>query len=399
MKKVMILGAGYAGLRALRELQKKTKGFQVTIVDRNSYHFESTDLHEVAAGTQPWEKITYEISDVVNPKITTFIQDEVIEIDAKNQEVYLKESGVHQYDYLVVSLGFRSETFGIPGAEEFALEMIDIDSARKVHENILAAMDKYKETQDRKYLNIAVCGAGFTGIELVGSLVENKKEFANRAGVKKSDVTIYCVEAAPSILPMFNDELRKYCLDNLAKWDVELMTGKAIKGLKQDTVVYADGEVEKELAAGTIIWTTGVSGSEIIGKSGFEERRGRVMVKQNLTDPMYDNVYLIGDVSAVMDPATNRPYPTTAQIALKMGAHAGRNILAQIAGQPTTDFKFESLGSVASIGNAHAFGLVGKINVKGYPASFVKKMIMNKSLLDTGGVKEVMAKGRFDLYR
>src|SRR5699024_5615012 len=127
------------------------------------------DLHEVAAGTQPWEKITYEISDVVNPSITTFIQDEVIEIDAKNQEVHLKDSGVHQYDYLVVSLGFRSETFGIPGAEEFALEMIDIDSARKVHENILAAMDKYKETQDRKYLNIAVCGAGFTGIELVGS--------------------------------------------------------------------------------------------------------------------------------------------------------------------------------------------------------------------------------------
>ncbi|GGI65416.1 MULTISPECIES: NAD(P)/FAD-dependent oxidoreductase [Enterococcus] len=399
MKKVMILGAGYAGLRALRELQKKTEGFEVTIVDRNSYHFESTDLHEVAAGTQPWEKITYEISDVVNPRMTTFIQDEVLKIDTEKQEVQLEKTGTHSYDYLVVALGFRSETFGIPGAEEFALEMVDIVSARKVYDHILASMDKYKETNDRKYLNIAVCGAGFTGIELVGSLVENKKAFADRAGVKKDDVTIYCVEAAPSILPMFNDELRKYCLDNLAKWDVELMTGKAIKGLKQDTVIYADGEVEKELHAGTIIWTTGVSGSEIIGKSGFEERRGRVMVKQNLTDPAHDNVYLIGDVSAVMDPENNRPYPTTAQIALKMGAHAGRNILLQIAGQPTKDFKFQSLGSVASIGNAHAFGLVGKMNVKGYPASFVKKMIMNKSLMDTGGVKEVMAKGRFDLYR
>ena len=82
-----------------------------------------------------------------------------------------------------------------------------------------------------------------------------------------------------------------------------------------------------------------------------------------------------------------------------MGAHAGRNLLAQLKNQPTKAFSFQSLGSVASIGNAHAYGLVGKVNVKGYPASFVKKMIMNKSLLETGGVKEVMAKGRFDLYR
>lgn len=399
MKNVTILGAGYAGLRTLRELQKKKKDFKITLVDRNSYHFESTDLHEVAAGTQPWEKITYEISDVVNPEMTTFIQDEVLKIDTEKQEVLLKNQGVIAYDYLVVSLGFRSETFGIPGAEEYALEMVDIDSAKKVYTQILAAMDKYKETKDPKYLKITVCGAGFTGIELVGALVENKKEFAKRAGVKAEEVRIYCVEAAPSILPMFNDELRKYCLAKLTKWDVELMTGKAIKGLKQDIVIYSDGEEEKELATGTIIWTTGVSGSEIIGESGFEERRGRVMVNADLRDPKHENVYLIGDVSAVMDPENNRPYPTTAQIALKMGAHAGRNILAQLDNQPTKDFAFQWLGSVASIGNSHAFGLVGKINVKGYPASFVKKMIMNKSLLDTGGVKEVMAKGRFDLYR
>lgn len=395
----MILGAGYAGLRALRELQKKTKGFEVTIVDRNSYHYESTDLHEVAAGTQPWEKITYEICDVVNPRMTTFLQDEVVEIDTKNQEVHLKNAGTKQYDYLIVALGFRSETFGIPGAEEFALEMVNIESAKKVYAHLLASMDKYKETQDRKYLNIAVCGAGFTGIELVGSLVENKKEFAQRAGVTTDEIRVFCVEAAPTILPMFNDQLRKYCLANLDKWDVELMTGKAIKGLKQDTVVYAEGDVEKELEAGTIVWTTGVSGSEIIGKSGFEERRGRVMVRQNLTDPAHDNVYLIGDVSAVMDPENNRPYPTTAQIALKMGQHAGKNVLAQIAGQEPKDFTFQSLGSVASIGNAHAFGLVGKFNVKGYPASFVKKMIMNKSIAATGGVRQLMAKGRFDIYR
>ena len=132
--------------------------------------------------------------------------------------------------------------------------------------------------------------------------------------------------------------------------------------------------------------------------SNYTARRGRVMVNQDLSDPEHSNVFVVGDVSAVMDPATNRPYPTTAQIALKMGYQAAKNCLHLIKGEKTEDFHFESLGSVASIGNTHAFGLVGKMPVKGYPASFVKKAIMDRSLFLTGGVKEVLAKGRFDFY-
>ena len=150
MKEVAILGAGYAGLRALHELQKKAAGeFRITLVDRNAYHYEATDLHEVAAGTQPKEKITYDIKDVVNPKVTTFIQDEVVKINPDTKEVELKNNKPVRYDYLIIGLGFRSETFGIPGAEENALEMVNIDSAVKIYEHIQDAMAKYKETKDK----------------------------------------------------------------------------------------------------------------------------------------------------------------------------------------------------------------------------------------------------------
>lgn len=402
MKEVTILGAGYAGLRALRALQEKTGSFHVTLVDQNDYHYESTCLHEVAAGTQTRDKVTFPIKDVVKGS-TTFIQDRVEKIDTEKQEITLVKNKPLHYDYLVVSLGFRSETFGIPGAQEDALQMVNIETAEKIHQHILAMMNKYKETQDKKYLKLVVCGAGFTGIELVGSLVEARPRFAKIAGVEPEAIEIYCVEAAPSILPMFNDDLTNYCLAYLAQWKVQLMTGKPIKAIKPDTVVYQDGKEATDLAelhAATIIWTTGVSGSEVITESGFAERRGRVMVNEDLTDPNHANVYLIGDVSAVMDKSSNRPYPTTAQIATKMGAHAGENILRQLAGQATQPFTYQSQGSVASIGNTHAFGVVGKGSkpMKGYPASVVKKMIENKSLLELGGFKEVMAKGRFDLY-
>ncbi|MGM0318955.1 NADH dehydrogenase [Enterococcus sp. AZ067] len=401
MKEVVILGAGYAGLRALHVLQGAKEAFHITLIDKNDYHYEATDLHEVAAGTQPRDRICYPINDVVRPQKTTFVQKEVASIDRNQQVIVFKDQSTCTYDYLIVALGFESESFGIPGVEEHALEMVDVDSAENIYHHLLKQMKAYKETQNPDYLKIVVCGAGFTGIELLGSLVENRKTFAKTAGVKPEEIKLYCVEAVTRLLPMFDEKLSDYGIKNLVKWGVNFLTGKPIKAIKPGVVVYqndADTGATAELSAKTIVWTTGVSGSHVMAESDFSARRGRVMVNQDLTDPDHSNVYVVGDVSAVMDPATNRPYPTTAQIALKMGQHAGKNILRQMNGEKPADFHFESLGSVASIGNTHAFGLVGKMGIKGYPASVVKKAIMDRSLYQTGGVKEVLAKGRFDFY-
>jgi NADH dehydrogenase len=401
-KHVVILGAGYAGLRALHELQKGNNEIKITLVDQNDYHFEATDIHEVAAGIQTSERITYPIKDVVKSTCTTFVQGTVEKIDSDNQEVHLKDQAPLSYDYLIVALGYESESFGIPGVEEFSLKMVDIPTSEKVYQHLTEQMKAYKETKDENCLKIVVCGAGFTGIELLGSLVEGKKKLAEIAGVEPDKIQLYCVEAVTRLLPMFSEKLGGYGIDHLKKWGANFLVGKPIKEIKQDTVVYLDDQETnelKELAAKTIIWTTGVSGSHVVGDSGFAAKRGRVMVQPDLTDPDHNNVYIIGDCSAVMDKESNRPYPTTAQISLKMGEHAGKNIKAQLKGEPTKEFTFKSLGSVASIGNSHAFGEVGKMEVKGYPASVIKKTIMDRSLFETGGIKEMLAKGRFDFYR
>ncbi len=401
-KHVVILGAGYAGLRALHELQKGNTDLKITLVDQNDYHFEATDIHEVAAGIQTSERITYPIKDVVKTACTTFVQGRVETIDSENQLVHLKDQEALSYDYLIVALGYESESFGIPGVEEFSLKMVDIPTSEKVYQHLTEQMEAYKETKDENCLKIVVCGAGFTGIELLGSLHEGKKKLAEIAGVEPDKIQLYCVEAVTRLLPMFSEKLGGYGIDHLKKWGVNFLVGKPIKEIKQDTVVYLDNQETNELnelQAKTIIWTTGVSGSHVVGDSGFAAKRGRVMVQADLTDADHNNVYIIGDCSAVMDKESNRPYPTTAQISLKMGEHAGKNIKAQLKGEPTKEFTFKSLGSVASIGNSHAFGEVGKIEVKGYPASVIKKAIMDRSLFETGGIKEMLAKGRFDFYR
>ena len=155
MKEIAILGAGYAGLRALHVLQKSGADIHISLVDRNDYHYESTSLHEVAAGTQPDEKICYSIKDVVNPNKTTFIQDTVEKIDADQKKVYLENQTLN-YDYLIVALGFQSESCGIPGVKENSLEMVDVKTADQVHKHILEQMKNYKETQNEEYLRIVV---------------------------------------------------------------------------------------------------------------------------------------------------------------------------------------------------------------------------------------------------
>ncbi len=306
MKEVLVLGAGYAGLKTVRNLQKESGDFHITLVDMNDYHYEATELHEVAAGSQPKDKITYPIRDVLNDKKVTFLQDEVTKIDPANKLVSVKKNGSLHYDYVVVALGFCSETFGIKGAQENALQMVDIDTAEAIHQHIIAMMKKYKETKDKNYLKLLICGAGFTGIELAGAFVDERKKYAQIAGVDESEIEIICVEAATRILPMFDDEMAQYGVNLIKKLGVNLMTGCMIKEIRPGQVVYAKGKDDPEehvVEAATIVWTTGVSGSPVIGESGFEQRRGRVMVKPNLTAPDYDDVYIIGDVSALMDSA------------------------------------------------------------------------------------------------
>lgn len=405
MKQVVVLGAGYAGLKTVHELQKKADGsFKITLVNKNSYHYEATDLHEVAAGTEPKEKITYDVADIVDPKVTTFIQDEVVAFDPAAKMVDLKNHDQLSYDYLVVALGFISETFGIKGAEENALPMTTVDEAETIHAHLLKVMDEYKQNPDPDALNIIIAGAGFTGIELAGALADGRKEYAELAGVNPSDIKISMLDAGTRLLPMFSDELAEYGVNLVKSLGVDIITDARVQEVAPGKTIYVFGKDEEqtphELTAKTIIWTTGVSGSPLVDAAGLKARRGRVIPTEHLTDADHDDLYIIGDVAAVMPPDGQRPYPTTAQIALAMGKYTAADLanVLKTGSHLSEGFVYKSLGTVASVGNTRAFGVAMGRETKGYLASATKKMIANESLYRIGGLKEVFKKGRFDLY-
>ena len=278
--------------------------------------------------------------------------------------------------------------------------MANVDQAARIADHLNEQMTQYRADHNPDHLKIIVCGAGFTGIELAGALYDARKRLAKVAEVDPAAIQIKMIDASPRILPMFDDKMKDYAVKLMQKEQLILQGQAAIKGIKPGAVVYQtkDEQLHEE-TAGTIIWTTGVSGSPVMAASDLPQRRGRVMVTDHLTAPDYDDLYVLGDVAAVMPPDGKRPYPTTAQIALTMGIYAAKDLTARVTdGQRPGPYSYHSLGTVASMGNTHAFGVAMGMKYYGYPASVIKKMIANKSLIETGGVKELLAKGRFDLY-
>lgn len=398
--KIVVLGAGYAGLKTMRNLAKNLgpEEADLILVNKHNYHYESTWLHEVAVGTINPNQARFMISDVLNPNRVRLIYDEVVEVEKEDQRVIL-ENGEITYDYLVVALGFESNTFGIQGMEDNAFAIVDIDSSREIREHIELQFAKYNTDENSKDsdLTILIGGAGFTGIEVLGELVERVPKLCKKYDVDRHKVKIINVEAMPSILPMFDKELVSYATKSLEDRGVEFRLGTAIKECTEAGFIV--GEDEELIEAGTVVWTGGVTGSSVLAKSGFDITRGKVTVDGDLRAPGHENIFILGDCAWVMDEEAGRPFPPTAQAAMQHADTCSNNIEALLRGGALETFVFDDKGTVASLGTTDGIGTVlSGTELKGKAAATMKKVVDNRSVFLLGGPKMVLKKGKFRLF-
>jgi NADH:ubiquinone reductase (H+-translocating) len=399
---VVILGAGYGGLMTTVRLQKMVgvNEANITLVNKNDYHYESTWLHEASAGTLHHDRVRYPVADVIDSSKVNFVKDTVVKVVPEENRVIL-ENGELTYDYLVVALGFESETFGIKGLKEYAFSIANVNAARQIREHIeyqFATYNTEAEKRDER-LTIVVGGAGFTGIEFLGELVNRVPELCREYDVDPHKVRIICVEAAPTALPGFDPELVEYAVNLLERKGVEFKIGTAIKECTPDGIIVAKGDEVEEIKAGTVVWAAGVRGSSVIDESGFEAMRGRVKVDPFLRAPGYENVFIVGDCSLIINEETNRPYPPTAQIAMQQGEVCAKNLAVLIRQQGEMQaFKPDLKGTVCSLGHDDAIGVVFGKKMWGSKASFMKKMVDNRALYLIGGPSLVMKKGKFNFF-
>lgn len=398
--KVLILGAGYGGLMTAVRLQKMVgiNEIDMTLINKNEYHYETTWLHEASAGTLHHDRVRYNISDVIDPNKIEFIQAKALKVNQEEKKVVL-EQGELSYDYLVVALGAEPETFGIKGLKEHAFSITSVNSARQIREHIEYQFATYHNELDKKdeRLTIVVGGAGFTGIEFLGELTNRIPKLCKEYDIDEDKVKIICVEAAPMVLPGFDSELVQYATAQLERKGVEFLIGTAIKECTTEGIIVAEGDSEpREIKAGTIIWAAGVRGNTVIESSGFDAMRGRVKVNSDLRLPGDEHIFVIGDCSLIINEETNRPYPPTAQIAMQQGEVCARNLLALIRGDKEVEsFKPDIKGTVCSLGDDDAIGIAFGKKLVGTKASIMKKMVDNRALYMIGGPSLVMKKGKF----
>ncbi|MBE1556363.1 FAD-dependent oxidoreductase [Sporosarcina limicola] len=400
---IVVLGAGYGGLSTVVNLQKSlgTDVADIVLINKNEYHYESTWLHEAAAGTMSPESVRYDIKSVINGEKVKFIQAEVTGIDVK-EKVVTTDVGTHTYDYLVISLGFEGETFGIPGLDKYALSMANVKAARQIREHIeyQFATWSLEEEKDDSRLTLIVGGAGFTGIEFLGELGNRVPELCKEYDVPAEKVRVLCVEAAPMVLPGFDPELVDYAVRQLKAKGIEFSIGTPVVEATPEGVNIKKGEDEFEfIKARTVVWAAGVRGNRLIEESGIENMRARVKVDKDLRAPGHSDVFIVGDCALMINEEVNRPYPPTAQIAMQQGDMCANNIVALLKGEPTSVFTPDLKGSICSLGDDDAIGVAFGKKMTGKKASFMKKMVDNRALFLIGGVGLTLKKGKFNLLK
>lgn len=406
MKKIVVLGAGYAGIKTVVKLQKKMKNeIEIVLVNRNSYHYETTRLPEVVTGENTYTQISYQIEDVIKKPMTTFIQDEVVKVDPDKQTVELKNHSELTYDYLVLSLGFTLTSMGIPGVEDYGLPMYNPKHALVIRDHVLNEMKQYRKDKDKRHLQIVVCGAGFQACEMAGAFRDAAPKYAEIAGCKPEDIKITSFDASHRLLPMFDGKIYDYAMNVIKERKLDIIYPSYIRKLAEDGVYYnlasdPEDREPRKLEAGTMVWMMGFIGSPVIQNSGFKQRRNRITVDDHLTVPEYDNIYSLGDVSSVLQPGKKWPYPNTAQLALSMANYAADDLRARINGQTRPKkYAYHDLGVCVKLSkHSKAAAVALGHGYKGYPASVLKKLIADRSLFETGGIKEVIAQGEFDFW-
>src|ERR687898_3663853 len=355
MRKVRILGSGYAGLFCAANLladYDNRKKYEISIFDQNSSHQLLQQIHLVCADIKKPNDISFSISDLMKDELK-FYKDVVIGVNFDKQNIFTANNKEYDFDYVIIALGSSNNFYGIKGAEEYSQSFRSLDDAIKLQ----------KKIQNLKDYNIIICGGGATGISLAGALSETLKE----------NIKITIVEAQPDILPGWNPKLVKAIKKFLNTNKINLITNNPIKEVYPSSVLLGDGTIIDNSLS---IWTAGVKGSDIqIIPQIKKTRSNRIIVNKLSLIDGYNNAFAVGDICAF--PLNNGQLsPQLAQFAVRQAMNVAKNIIRKEKGEKMVEFHYEQHGSILSLGN-RCIGMINGIIISGSLCQYVEDFLID----------------------
>ncbi len=369
---VIIIGGGFAGLAAARELRHAP--VRITLIDRNNHHTFQPLLYQVAmAGLAPSDitvPIRWRLRHQAN---TTVLLGEVVRIDPVARTVHLDDDREIAYHYAILASGARHDYFGHDEWEQFAPGLKGIEDAFDIRQRFLIAFERAERTLDpatrAAQLTFVVVGAGPTGVELAGTIPDIAKRSFRRdfRNIDTSTTRVLLVEAGPRILPTFPDDLSAAAQRDLVSLGVEVRLGAPVTHIEEGAVWIGD----ERIATHSVFWAAGNVASPL-GRmlSAPTDRAGRVKVNADCSVPGHPELFVVGDLCYI-ERADGRPVPAVAPTANQTGAHAGRMVRRLLEAKPTAAFEYFHKGDLATIGRHKAVAAFGRLHLSGYLTWFL----------------------------
>ncbi|NMD55493.1 MULTISPECIES: NAD(P)/FAD-dependent oxidoreductase [Tsukamurella] len=343
---VVVIGSGFGGLAAAKQLAKSN--IETTVISANGTHLFQPLLYQVATGVTTGERIAPPIAEVLRRRRTVdVVTGYVTEVDAERKVVtYATDEGIEQigYTYLIVAAGAAQAYFGHDEWADRTFALKTLEDAENLRERMRAAFGEPADSPARTFV---VVGAGATGVEVAGQVAELARRFHDRA-----EVRIHLVEGADDVLPVYGGTLSGYTQATLEKVGVRVHTGTFVTAIEDGVVTVKDrAGAEREIAAGTVVWSAGVKATPLAGviaeATGCEtDRNGRLLINRDLTVGGRADVFALGDMTAL------NGLPGQSPVAMQQGRHAADVIRGKKG--PGTHFRYLDKGSMAMIDTPHA---------------------------------------------
>ncbi len=380
--KIVILGAGYGGLRTAMNLEKLLRANHmtdtvITLIDQNPYHQLIQELHHTATDGSDSKAAIYEIQHLIRGRQIEFVQSHVEAILPGEQAVALSDGQRVTYDRLVIGLGSITDFHGVPGAAEHSLPLRTYDNALAIRDHVKAQFKAASEMNDPKEqriaLTTAIIGGGYTGCQLAGEFAVWVDRLCRDTGAPRSEVRIALLDRHDVLLHQFgrwaNSEAEKV-LDRLR---VSIYLNIDVEAVEPQILRVSGNRV---LRAGTIIWAAGVRAPDLIAQAGLPtDRMGRARVDRYLRVEDREDIFVLGDCAAIPSGLGDETVPATASYAMRQGEHLAEALFDEIQGRAPRAYQPLKLGELVSLGPDDGVGNPLGMPVTGYPIQLLKKGI------------------------
>lgn len=379
---VLIIGGGYGGLYAAKELGKHD--VEVTLVDRRNHHLFSPLLYQVATGALPPSDIAQPLRLILRKQQNTrVLLGEAIGIDPDARTVRLDDGSDLGYDSLIVATGTKHSYFGNDDWADHAPGIKTLEDALRMRARILDAFEHAEletdATRQHAWMTFVIVGAGPTGVELAGSLCEIARDALPRdfRRINTEEALVFLIEGTDRVLPTYPRSLSKAASLQLAQLGTTIRTRTMVTEIDAEgvTVTGSDGGESSRIEARTVLWAAGVDvsrfGEAVAEATGAPtDKAGRIEVNADLTVPGHPDIWVVGDLAAIQW-APDKNVPGVAQAGIQGGRYAARAIVASRDGVDIPDFEFKDLGELATIGRLRAVADFRMVRFSGFVAWFL----------------------------